>query len=538
LQGNGQRGDDVAVLKSDSVFLGASDEPQYLRLDLTNRHGLITGATGTGKTVSLQIIAEGLANAGVPVFCADVKGDLAGLAAAGDQKPFLVERAQKIGFADEYKPEAFPTVFWDIFAEKGHPVRATVSEMGPLLLSRLLGLNETQEGVLNIVFRVADEEGLLLLDLKDLQSLLVYVADNAAQLGTRFGNVAKPTVGAIQRALLVLENQGGGKFFGEPQFQVADLMRTTRDGRGMVSIMAADKLMASPRVYSTFLLWLLSELFEDLPEIGDPEKPRLVFFFDEAHMLFDDAPKALVEKVVQVVRMIRSKGVGVYFVTQNPLDIPEDVLAQLGNRIQHALRAYTPTEMKAVTAAAKSFRPNPSFDTAEAIGTLAVGEALVSTLGDKGVPSIVQKTLIRPPSSRLGTITDAERQSVILADPIGAIYDKTVDRESAFEMLAARVSAREPAQQPDPPARQTQTGGTQTTPRQGGGGMLDTIFGTNRPRGKRLTQGQRVAREVTRTVSNRVAGSVAADIGNAIGGSMGRSVGRAIVRGMLGGILR
>jgi DNA helicase HerA-like ATPase len=295
--------------------------------------------------------------------------------------------------------------------------------------------------------------------------------------------------------------------------------------------------MASPRVYSTFLLWLLSELFEDLPEIGDPEKPRLVFFFDEAHMLFDEAPKALVEKVVQVVRMIRSKGVGVYFVTQNPLDIPEDVLAQLGNRIQHALRAYTPTEMKAVTAAARSFRPNPSFDTAEAIGTLAVGEALVSTLGDKGVPSIVQKTLIRPPSSRLGTITDAERQSVILADPIGAIYDRTVDRESAFEMLAARVSAREPAQQPDP-ARQTQTGGTQTAPRQGGGGMLDTIFGTNRPRGKRLTQGQRVAREVTRTVSNRVAGSVAADIGNAIGGSMGRSVGRAIVRGMLGGILR
>jgi DNA helicase HerA-like ATPase len=529
----------VAVLKSDSIFLGASDEPQYLRLDLANRHGLITGATGTGKTVSLQIIAEGLADAGVPVFCADVKGDLAGLVAQGEPKPPLVERAQKIGFSEEYHPESFPTLFWDIFAEKGHPVRAAVSEMGPLLLSRLLGLNETQEGVLNIVFRAADEEGLLLLDLKDLQSLLVYVADNAAQLGTRYGNVAKPTVGTIQRALLVLENQGGGKFFGEPEFQVADLMRTTRDGRGMISIMAADKLMESPRVYSTFLLWLLSELFEELPEIGDPEKPRLVFFFDEAHMLFDDAPEALVDKVVQVVRMIRSKGVGVYFVTQNPLDIPEPVLAQLSNRIQHALRAYTPTEIKAVTAAARSFRPNPAFDTSEAIGTLAVGEALVSTLGDKGVPSIVQKTLIRPPSSRLGTITDAERQSVIASDPVGVIYDKTVDRESAFEMLAARVNARTTTQ-PESTPKQSQTGSPETAqPQSGGmGGMLDTIFGTNRRRGARLTSGQRVAREVTRTVSNRVAGSIAADIGNAVGGSMGRSVGRAIVRGMLGGILR
>jgi DNA helicase HerA-like ATPase len=524
----------VAVLRSDAVFLGASEEPQYLRLDLANRHGLITGATGTGKTVSLQIIAEGLADAGVPVFCADVKGDLAGLAMEGDQKPFLLERAQKIGFGDEYQPEAFPSLFWDIFAEKGHAVRASISEMGPLLLSRLLGLNDTQEGVLNIVFRVADEEGLLLLDLKDLQSLLVFAADNAAQLATRYGNVAKPTIGAIQRQLLILENQGGGRFFGEPEFQVADLMRTTRDGRGMISIMAADRLMESPRVYSTFLLWLLSELFEELPEIGDREKPRLVFFFDEAHMLFDEAPKALVEKVVQVVRMIRSKGVGVYFVTQNPLDIPEAVLAQLGNRIQHALRAYTPSEMKAVNAAAKSFRPNPAFDTAEAIGTLAVGEALVSTLGDKGVPSIVQKTLIRPPSSRLGAITEAERQSVLTADPVGAIYDRTIDRESAFELLAARVETRTTAR-PEAPTRRA---GTESASPPQGGGVLDSIFGTNRPRGRRLTPGQRVAREVTRTVSNRVAGSIAADIGKAVGGSMGRSVGRAIVRGMLGGILR
>jgi DNA helicase HerA-like ATPase len=523
----------VAVLKSDSVFLGASDEPQYLRLDLANRHGLITGATGTGKTVSLQIIAEGFSDAGVPVFCADVKGDLAGLAMEGDQKPFLLERAQKIGFGDEYKPEAFPSLFWDIFTEKGHPVRATISEMGPLLLSRLLGLNETQEGVLNIVFRVADEEGLLLLDLRDLQSLLVYAADSAAQLGMRYGNIAKPTIGTIQRQLLILENQGGGRFFGEPEFQVADLMRTTRDGRGMISIMAADRLMESPRVYSTFLLWLLSELFEELPEIGDREKPRLVFFFDEAHMLFDEAPKALIDKVVQVVRMIRSKGVGVYFVTQNPLDIPEPVLAQLGNRIQHALRAYTPTEMKAVNAAARSFRPNPAFDTAEAIGTLAVGEALVSTLGDKGVPSIVQKTLMRPPSSRLGAITEAERQSVLATDPVGAIYDKTIDRESAFELLAARLEIRTTAQR-EAPSR----GGTETAPPRQGGGVLDSIFGTNRPRGTRLTPGQRVAREVTRTVSNRVAGSIAADIGKTVGGSMGRSVGRAIVRGMLGGILR
>jgi DNA helicase HerA-like ATPase len=529
----------LPVLRPDSVFLGASVEPEYLLLNMGNRHGLITGATGTGKTVSLQIIAEGFSNAGVPVFCADVKGDLAGIAKEAESKPAVLDRVAKIGLGDEYKAEAFPTIFWDLFGEKGHPIRTTVSEMGPLLLSRLLDLNETQEGVLNIAFRLADEEGLLLIDLKDLQSLLVYANEKAADLTTRYGNVAKSTIGTIQRQLLVLENQGGANFFGEPGFEVADLMRTTRDGRGMVSILAADKLMASPRLYATFLLWFLSELFENLPEVGDPEKPRLIFFFDEAHLLFDEAPKALLEKVVQVVRMIRSKGVGVYFVTQNPLDIPDPVLAQLGNRLQHALRAYTPTELKAVTAAANSFRANPAFSTAEAITSLAVGEALVSMLREKGVPSIVQKTLIRPPSSRMGAITDAERQAVIMADPVGAIYDKTVDRESAFEVLSARVNAKSsPApQQGRPPGSATpapQNGGT------GGGigGMLGTIFGTNRPRGTRLTPTQRVTREVTRTVTNRVAGNIASDLGNAIGGSMGRSVGRAIVRGVLGGMMR
>ena len=528
----------MAVLRPDSVFLGASVEPEYLILNMGNRHGLITGATGTGKTVSLQIIAEGFSNVGVPVFCADVKGDLAGLAKEAEPKPAILERVEKIGLKDEYKSEAFPTIFWDLFGERGHPIRTTVSEMGPLLLARLLDLNETQEGVLNIVFRLADEEGLLLIDLKDLQALLVYTAERASDLSTRYGNVAKPTIGTIQRQLLVLENQGGANFFGEPGFEVADLMRTTRDGRGMVSVLAADKLMASPRLYATFLLWFLSELFEDLPEVGDPDKPRLIFFFDEAHLLFAEAPKALLEKVVQVVRMIRSKGVGVYFVTQNPLDIPDAVLAQLGNRIQHALRAYTPTELKAVTAAANSFRANPAFTTADAITSLAVGEALVSMLRDKGVPSMVQKTLIRPPSSRMGAITDSERQAVITADPVGAIYDKTVDRESAFEVLAARVSAKTQAA----PANQAPAPGT-PAPQQSGtgggiGGVIGSIFGTSRPRGTRLTPTQRVTREVTRTVTNRVAGNIASGVGNAIGGSMGRSVGRAIVRGVLGGMLR
>ena len=531
----------MAVLVQGKVYLGSSEVgPQYIDLPFANRHGLVTGATGTGKTVSLQIMAEGFSAAGVPVFCPDIKGDVAGLAVAGEPKDALAKRAETIGFAGEYRYEATPVVFWDVFGAEGHPVRATISEMGPLLLSRILDLNDTQEGVLNIAFRLADDDGLLLLDLKDLQAMLVHVAERAPELTTRYGNVSKATVGTVQRKLLVLEEQGGAMFFGEPHLDIAQLMRTTTEGRGIVNILAATKLMLSPRLYATFLLWLLSELFENLDEVGDPEKPRLVFFFDEAHLLFDDAPKTLIDKIEQVVRLIRSKGVGVYFVTQNPLDVPETVLAQIGNRIQHALRAYTPRETKAVKTAADSFRPNPAFSTFDVITQLGTGESLVSTLEGKGVPSVVQRTLMRPPSSRIGIISEEERRKIIAASPIGSIYDKAVDRESAFELLAARVETRVEtevtetvaAPAPLPPPTEAPKG---TTPQ---GGILDTLFGTNRKRGTRLTPTQRVTREVTRTVTNRVAGGVAAEIGKQVGGSIGGSVGRAIVRGILGGMLR
>ncbi|RST83445.1 DUF853 family protein, partial [Aquibium carbonis] len=428
----------------DSLFLGASRTPddayqraETLLLRYGNRHGLVTGATGTGKTVTLQILAEAFSNAGVPVFCADIKGDLSGIAAIGEHKDFLVKRAQQVRL-DPYEFQEFPVIFWDLFGEKGHPIRATVSEMGPLLLSRLMNLSEAQEGVLNIAFRLADEDGLLLLDLKDLQAMLAHVADRAAEISKLYGNVSRTSVGAIQRSLLVLEQQGGANFFGEPALEIADLMRTTRDGRGAVSVLAADRLMMNPRLYATFLLWLMSELFEALPEVGDPDRPRLVFFFDEAHLLFDGAPKILVDRVEQVVRLIRSKGVGVYFVTQNPLDVPDTVLAQLGNRIQHALRAYTPREQKAVKASAQTFRANPDFDCAAAITQLGVGEALVSTLEAKGIPSMVQRTLIRPPASRLGPITDQERARIQALSPVAGRYDKTIDRESAFEILQKR----------------------------------------------------------------------------------------------------
>ncbi len=530
----------MAVLTADKVFLGASTKPEYVLLPYGNRHGLITGATGTGKTVSLQGMAEGFSNASVPVFCSDIKGDLAGLSQAGEPKDFLAKRAAAIGFTDEYQFEAFPVVFWDIFGQEGHPIRTTISEMGPLLLSRMLDLNDTQEGVLNIAFRVADEDGLLILDLKDLQALLVHVAERASDLTTRYGNVSKATVGTVQRKLVVLEEQGGAEFFGEPALEIGELMRTTRDGRGVVNVLAAAKLMNSPRLYATFLLWLLSELFEDLPEIGDPEKPRLVFFFDEAHLLFNDAPKALMEKIEQVVRLIRSKGVGVYFVTQNPLDVPDIVLAQLGNRVQHALRAFTPRDTKAVKSAADTFRPNPDFSAFEAITQLGVGEALVSTLEDKGVPSIVQKTLMRPPSSRIGTISEEERKKVIAASPIGTLYDKVVDRESAYEVLTVRVETKTstevvteaPADAPVvvEPAQKGEVAA--------GGSWFDSILGNNRGRGTKLTTSQRVARSVTRSVTTRVVGGVAAQVGQSIGGSLGGSVGRAIVRGVLGSILR
>lgn len=436
------------MLNDDAIYLGTSTRPEYLSLRYANRHGLITGATGTGKTVSLQVMAEGFSRAGVPVFAADIKGDLSGIGAIGQPNEGLLKRAADIGF-DDYTPQASPVIFWDLFGEQGHPVRTTISEMGPLLLSRLLNLNDTQEGLLNIAFKMADDEGLLLLDLKDLRSLLTEVGERRDEISIKYGNVAIQSVGAVQRALLVLEQQGAEKFFGEQALGLADLMRTTPDGRGYISVLAADRLMSSPRLYSTFLLWLLSELFEELPEVGDPEKPKLVFFFDEAHLLFDDAPKALVDKVEQVVKLIRSKGVGVYFCTQNPADMPEPVLAQLGNRVQHALRAYTPREEKAVRAAAETFRPNPSFSTEEAITQLGVGEALVSTLEEKGVPSIVGRTKIRPPSSHIGPLLPAERAAIMAASPVGGLYDRTIDRESAAEVLLKRNEDRQYAKKRD-----------------------------------------------------------------------------------------
>jgi hypothetical protein len=430
------------MLKEDAVYIGKSHKPEYLDLKLANRHGLIAGATGTGKTVSLQILTEGFSEAGVPVFCADVKGDLSGLAAKGVSKDFLEKRADTIGF-DEYEYAEFPCIFWDLFGKDGHPIRTTVEEMGPILLSRLLDLNETQEGVLNIAFRLADDENMPVLDMKDLRKLMVHVAERASELTGEYGTVSKSSVGAIQRRLLVLEEQGAENFFGEPALDIRDFMRTTRDGRGIVNILAANTLMQSPRLYATFLLWLLSELFEELPEVGDPQKPKLVFFFDEAHLLFDEAPKALLQKVEQVVRLIRSKGVGVYFVTQNPLDVPDTVSSQLGNRVQHALRAFTPREQRAVKAAAETFRQNPELDTERVIMELGVGEALVSTLEKKGQPSIVERTLVRPPSSRLGPLTDDERKAIMKESPLAGTYDKAVDRESAYEMLEKRIKDAE-----------------------------------------------------------------------------------------------
>src|SRR4051794_16413932 len=454
----------------DKIFIGKGEQPAWLTLGLANRHGLVTGATGTGKTVSLQVMAEGFARAGVPVFAADIKGDLSGICEAGEAKDFIIKRAGEMGL--RFQPDHFSTVFWDVFGEQGHPVRATVSEMGPLLLSRMMDLNDVQEGVLNIAFRVADEQGLLLLDMKDLRSILSFIAEHAAELTTQYGNVSKQTVGTIQRQLLVLENQGGTKFFGEPALALKDFMRTDNDGRGVVNVLVADKLMQSPRLYATFLLWMLSELFEELPEVGDPPKPKLVFFFDEAHLLFNDAPKALMDKIEQVVRLIRSKGVGVYFVTQNPIDVPDKVLAQLGNRVQHALRAFTPRDQKAVAAAAQTFRPNPKLDTAKVITELGKGEALVSFLEGNGTPAMVQRVMVRPPAARIGPITPEERKAIMANSPVKGKYDTTIDSESAYEVLQKRVAGTA--------APEEGSGGG------GGGGILGqigaivgTIFGTN-----------------------------------------------------------
>lgn len=520
--------------RDDAIFVGKGQSPKYLALAFANRHGLVAGATGTGKTVTLQVLAEGLSRAGVSVFAADVKGDLSGVAAMGEAKDAFVKRAADMNFT--YEPDQFPVVFWDLFGEQGHPVRATISEMGPLLLSRLLDLNDVQEGVLNIAFRVADEQGLLLLDLNDLRAILGYIAEHAGELTTQYGNVSKPTVGTIQRQILTLENQGGANFFGEPALALKDFMRTDRDGRGTINILAADKLMEDPRLYATFLLWLLSELFEELPEVGDTAKPKLCFFFDEAHLLFADVPKALLDKIEQVVRLIRSKGVGVYFVTQNPLDVPDNVLAQLGNRVQHALRAFTPREQKAVTVAAQTFRPNPALDTARVIMELGKGEALVSFLEDNGTPAMVERTMIRPPSARLGPITPEERKAVIDRSPVKGRYDQAINSESAYEVLHERVQSINASSAPDQPEPQSAAPA-------GGllgqiGAIVGTIFGTNIPRRRRLSSGQLIARSVTRTVTNQVAGRMAADIGKSLGGAMGGSIGRAIVRGALGGILR
>jgi DNA helicase HerA-like ATPase len=521
------------------IFVGKSVKPEYLTLHYGNRHGLVTGATGTGKTVTLQVLAEGFSRAGVSVFASDIKGDLSGIAAVGEAKDAFVKRAKDIGFT--YQPDEFPVVFWDLFGEQGHPVRATISEMGPLLLARLMDLNDVQEGVLNIAFRVADEQGLLLLDLKDLRAILAFVAEHAKELTVQYGNVSKTTIGTIQRQLLVLENQGGSKFFAEPALDMKDFMKVDRDGRGIINMLAADKLMENPRLYATFLLWLLSELFENLPEVGDIDKPKLVFFFDEAHLLFNDAPKALMDKIEQVVRLIRSKGVGVYFVTQNPLDVPDKVLAQLGNRVQHALRASTPRDQKAVRAAAETFRANPKLDTATVISELGKGEALVSFLEGNGTPSMVERCMVRPPSARIGPITPEERAAIVKKSPLKGKYDQEVDAESAYEVLTNRTS-----QTAAPPAegRIGKAGDAAPEPQQGGGvlgsigEMLGSIFGTNRARGQRLSTGQLITREITRSVTNRVAGQIAGSIGKSIGGSMGNTVGRAIVRGTLGGILR
>ena len=483
-----------------------ADKELALLPALANRHGLITGATGTGKSVTLQALAHRFSTAGVPVFMADVKGDLSGIAKAGGANPKVAERLKSL--ATEVAFEACPVVFWDLYGKAGHPVRATVSDMGPLLLGRMLALNETQEGVLGLVFKIADDEGLLLLDLKDLRAMVQHVGDNAAQYKTEYGNVSTASVGAIQRGLLALESQGAAQFFGEPMLDIADLMQA-RDApsgpRGVVNILAADKLMGSPKLYSTFLLWLLAELFEHLPEVGDVEKPKLVFFFDEAHLLFAEAPKALLEKVEQVVRLIRSKGVGIYFVTQNPLDVPESVLGQLGNRVQHALRAFTPKDQKAVKTAADTLRPNPKIKAEQVITELGVGEALVSFLDEKGTPCVVERAFIVPPGSQLGPISDAERQQIIKGSDVYGHYEKAIDRESAYEKLKGRTEAK--------PAEAKQSSNPVSNP------ISDVLFGKTGPRGGKQSQG--VLEAMTKSAAR----------------SVGSELGRQVLRGLLGSIL-
>ncbi len=502
----------MADSANNGILIAQHGDVQCLLLpDKANRHGLITGATGTGKTITLQTLAEGFLRRGVPVFMADVKGDLTGISQAGVISPKLAgiikDRALPTPAA-----QAFPTTLWDVFGEQGHPVRATVSDLGPLLLGRMLNLNETQAGVLNLVFKIADDNALLLLDLKDLRAMLQYVGDNAKDFTTKYGNVSAASVGAIQRGLLQIQSQGGEKFFGEPMLNISDFMQTV-DGMGVANILAADKLLNSPRLYATFLLWMLSELYEQLPEVGDLEKPKLVFFFDEAHLLFDEAPKVLVDRIELVVRLIRSKGVGVYFVTQNPLDIPDSVLAQLGNRVQHALRAFTPRDQKAVKATAQTMRQKPGLDIETAITELAVGEALVSLLDAKGSPSVTERVYVLPPGSQIGPITPAERQALMQSSLVAGVYEKTVDRESAYEKLQGRANAGAVSATSAPnggAAGQTESGGIM-------GGINDVLFGSTGPRGgKHDGLAQSMAKSAVRT--------------------MGSSVGREIIRGVLGSL--
>jgi DNA helicase HerA-like ATPase len=517
--------------------LGANGEKQVLHLSRANRHGLIAGATGTGKTVTLQCIAEQFSEQGVPVFLADVKGDLSGISMSGSHEfkhaDVIEARAKEIGITD-YGYHDNPAIFWDLYGEKGHPIRTTISEMGSLLLSRLMGLNETQEGVLNVAFRYADDKGLLLLDLEDLQAVLAYTAENASELAAKYGNVSKASVGTIQRQLLAFDSQGAAKFFGEPAFEIHDFIRADENGKGYINILAADQLMQNPKLYATFLLWLLSELFEALPEIGDPEKPQLVFFFDEAHLLFEDAPQALFDKVEQVVRLVRSKGVGVYFISQNPIDIPEKIAGQLGNRVQHALRAFTPRDQKAIRAAADTFRINPDLDVETVITELKVGEALVSTLEEDGSPSIVQRTLIAPPRSRLGPVTDKERAIVQSISPCDGKYDTLVDRQSASEVLAQKTAdATAAAQVVEEQGEEVQRAQPRQTPsmwEKAGKAALGAAAASAGTMVARSMSG----RKSSGSVGASAASAAAAAIGTAIGGAtMGR-----FVRGLLGGLLR
>jgi DNA helicase HerA-like ATPase len=546
--------------RGDAILIGRGETPQYLYLPLANRHGLIAGATGTGKTITLQVLAEGFSRAGVPVFCADIKGDLSGISQPGTPNQKLAQRAAELGVAD-YAYEAVPALFWDVFGAQGHPIRATVAEMGPVLLSRILELNETQEGVLTIAFALADDEGLLLLDFKDLRAMLSHVAERAGELSTAYGNVSKATIGTIQRKLLALDQAKGAQFFGEPALDLADLMLRAPDGRGAVSVLAADRLVQSPRLYATFLLWLMSELFQQLPEVGDIERPKLVFFFDEAHLLFRDTSKSLLDKVEQVVRLIRSKGVGIYFVTQNPLDVPPQVLGQLGNRVQHALRAFTPLDQKAVRAAAETFRANPRLKTEAVITELAVGEALVSTLQPGGVPSMVERTRICPPRGRIGPVTAEERTSILQASPVAGKYDQAIDRESAYELLQSRASGEPRAAAPvnaapvrpespwgtaaeasqwasasnssdlNPEPSPWGTAGVSPVPRRApvgpkpapasgtGGGLLSEM----------LTGGGR---------RQGVAEALAKSVARSVGSQVGTQIGRAVLRGVLGSLTK